>query len=174
LSGIVEADETFILESSRAGGPICRDRRESGSERPNIRGSIRTTFPSSPTTERRDFRRGPVSSRQRFDRGRPRQRDHARQSPGRRRRQGDRRFRPQSRDSVPRRANAGKVDSRGAAPAHLVNAYHGRLKQWLYRFNGVATKNLPNYPGWRRALEAWGGQLAPQTWIKGAIGNGPY
>jgi ISXO2-like transposase domain len=55
-----------------------------------------------------------------------------------------------------------------------VNAYHGRLKQWLNRFNGVATKNLPNYLGWRRALEAWGGQLAPQTWIKGAIGNGPY
>ena len=30
-----------------------------------------------------------------------------------------------------------------------VNAYHGRLKQWLARFNGVATKNLPNYLGWR-------------------------
>src|ERR1700729_3510450 len=28
-----------------------------------------------------------------------------------------------------------------------VNAYHGRLKQWLNRFNGVATKNLPNYLG---------------------------
>jgi hypothetical protein len=55
-----------------------------------------------------------------------------------------------------------------------VNAYHSRLKQWLARFNGVATKNLPNYLGWWRALEAWGGQLAPQTWIKGAIGNGPY
>ena len=24
-----------------------------------------------------------------------------------------------------------------------VNAYHSRLKQWLNRFNGVATKNLP-------------------------------
>ena len=55
-----------------------------------------------------------------------------------------------------------------------VNAYHGRLKQWLARFNGVATKNLPNYLGWRRALEAWEDKLAPQNWIKGAIGNGPY
>ena len=55
-----------------------------------------------------------------------------------------------------------------------VNAYHGRLKQWLNRFNGVATKNLANYLGWRRALEAWGDQLAPPNWIKGAIGNGPY
>ena len=64
-----------------------------------------------------------------------------------------------------------------AAP-HLhinnVNAYHGRLKQWLNRFNGVATKNLPNYLGWRRALEAWGDKLEPPSWIKGAIGNGPY
>ena len=55
-----------------------------------------------------------------------------------------------------------------------VNAYHGRLKQWLNRFNGVATKNLPNYLGWRRALEAWGDKLEPPSWIKGAIGNGPY
>ena len=35
-----------------------------------------------------------------------------------------------------------------------VNAYHGRLKEWLRRFHGVATKNLPNYLGWRRTLEA--------------------
>ncbi len=55
-----------------------------------------------------------------------------------------------------------------------VNAYHGRLEQWLNRFNGVATKNLPSYLGWRRALEAWGQQVDPPKWILGAIGNGPY
>jgi transposase-like protein len=55
-----------------------------------------------------------------------------------------------------------------------VNAYHGRLKQWLSRFNGVATKNLPNYLGWRRALEAWGDLATPRNWIKSAIGDGPY
>jgi len=55
-----------------------------------------------------------------------------------------------------------------------VNPYHSRLKQWLNRFNGVATKNLPNYLGWRRALEAWGQPLDPPKWILGAIGNGPY
>ena len=69
-------------------------------------------------------------------------------------------------------------ESPSPAAPHLhintVNAYHGRLKQWLNRFNGVATKNLPNYLGWRRALEAWGDKLAPPSWIKGAIGNGPY
>ena len=26
-----------------------------------------------------------------------------------------------------------------------VNAYHGRLKEWLRRFHGVATQNLPSY-----------------------------
>jgi transposase-like protein len=45
---------------------------------------------------------------------------------------------------------------RQAPDYHLnnVNAYHGRLKEWLRRFHGVATKNLPNYLGWRRTLEA--------------------
>ncbi len=33
-----------------------------------------------------------------------------------------------------------------------VNAYHGRLKGWMSRFHGVATKYLPNYLGWRRCL----------------------
>jgi hypothetical protein len=32
-------------------------------------------------------------------------------------------------------------------PTRLTCAYHSRLKQWLARFNGVATKNLPNYLG---------------------------
>ena len=44
----------------------------------------------------------------------------------------------------------------------------------MRRFHGVATKNLPNYLGWRRALEAWGDQATPQNWILGAIGIGPY
>jgi transposase-like protein len=55
-----------------------------------------------------------------------------------------------------------------------VNGYHARLKEWLRRFHGVATKNLPNYLGWRRALEAWGTRATPERWILGAIGVGPY
>jgi hypothetical protein len=35
-----------------------------------------------------------------------------------------------------------------------VNAYHGRLKEWMRRFHGVATDNLPNYLSWRRTIEA--------------------
>ena len=31
-----------------------------------------------------------------------------------------------------------------------VNAYHGRLKEWMRRFHGVATDNLPNYTPFTR------------------------
>jgi transposase-like protein len=55
-----------------------------------------------------------------------------------------------------------------------VNAYHGRLKEWLRRFHGVATKNLPNYLGWRRTLERLGHNVMPNDLILGAIGLGPY
>jgi transposase-like protein len=55
-----------------------------------------------------------------------------------------------------------------------VNAYHGRLKEWLRRFHGVATKNLPNYLGWRRTLEALGQDATSTEMILGAIGLGPY
>jgi hypothetical protein len=72
-------------------------------------------------------------------------------------------------------AAPGKRDP--AAPdMHInnVNAYHGRFKEWLRRFHGVATKNLPNYLGWRRALEAWGDVASPRDWLLGAMGQGPY
>lgn len=55
-----------------------------------------------------------------------------------------------------------------------VNAYHSRLKEWLRRFHGVATKNLPNYLGWRRTLEALGQNATSTAMILGAIGLGPY
>ena len=34
-----------------------------------------------------------------------------------------------------------------------VNAYHGRLKEWMRRFHGVATSYLASYLGWFRALD---------------------
>jgi hypothetical protein len=137
---------------------------------------IRTTFPSSSPATGRARPSTPSCLRSTALRsGRSRRRGHAGQSSHRRRRKGDRRFRPQSRDSLPPRAGAGKPTPE-APHLHInnVNADHGRLKQWLNRFKGVATKNLPSYLGWRRALEAWGQQVDPQAWIKGAIGNGPY
>jgi transposase-like protein len=46
------------------------------------------------------------------------------------------------------------VRVRGAIHVQNVNAYHSRFRQWLGRFNGVATHYLPNYLGWRWALDA--------------------
>ena len=42
---------------------------------------------------------------------------------------------------------------RGAWHIQNVNAYHSRFKQWMRRFNGVATSYLTNYLGWFRALD---------------------
>ena len=58
------------------------------------------------------------------------------------------------------------LDDRKSAP---VNAYHGRLKQWLNRFNGVATQNLPNYLDLAAHPRSPLRQTTPQSWIKGAI-----
>ena len=42
---------------------------------------------------------------------------------------------------------------RGQWHVQNVNAYTTRLKNWLHRFHGVATKYLANYLGWRRILD---------------------
>jgi transposase-like protein len=51
-----------------------------------------------------------------------------------------------------------------------VNAYDSRLKGWMRRFHGVATKYLENYLGWRRWLERWGPHNSPQIGIYAALG----
>jgi hypothetical protein len=43
-----------------------------------------------------------------------------------------------------------------------VNAYHSRLKTWMRRVNGVATKYLASYLGWRRLLEHESDDVSPQ------------
>jgi transposase-like protein len=42
---------------------------------------------------------------------------------------------------------------RGAVHVQNVNAYHRRFRQWLARFNGVASRYLPNYLGWQWAVD---------------------
>ncbi len=66
---------------------------------------------------------------------------------------------------------------RPEAPAfHInnVNAYHGRFKEWARRFHGVATKYLDRYLGWRRTLEAIGSSAQSDRFILAAVGLGPY
>lgn len=57
-------------------------------------------------------------------------------------------------------------------PWHIqnVNAYHGRLKAWMHRFRGVATKYLTSYLGWFRALDRFGSKPSrPSSWLALAI-----
>jgi IS1 family transposase len=43
--------------------------------------------------------------------------------------------------------------TRGALHVQNVNSYHRRFRQWLARFNGVASRYLPNYLGWQWAVD---------------------
>jgi transposase-like protein len=52
-----------------------------------------------------------------------------------------------------------------------VNGYHHRLKDWMSKFNGVATKYLPNYLGWRRVYERPQAILTPTAWVQIALGK---
>jgi len=51
-----------------------------------------------------------------------------------------------------------------------VNGYISRFKKWLARFNGVATKYLQNYLGWRRMLEKSAASLTPEHCLAAATG----
>jgi transposase-like protein len=46
------------------------------------------------------------------------------------------------------------VRSRGAIHIQNVNSWHSRFKSWLVRFRGVASRYLINYSGWQRILDA--------------------
>ncbi|AWL07085.1 IS1595 family transposase [Massilia oculi] len=46
----------------------------------------------------------------------------------------------------------------GAIHVQNVNAYHRRFKEWLLRFHGVASRWLSNYLGWQWALD--GGRVS--------------
>ncbi len=59
----------------------------------------------------------------------------------------------------------------GAWHINNVNGHHSRLKNWLRRFNGVASSYLHHYLGWFRALERFRPTaLTPQAMLALAIG----
>ena len=61
----------------------------------------------------------------------------------------------------------------GAIHVQNVNACHGRLKQWLHRFHGVATGYLDNYLGWFRDLDSHHGDSGHAV-LALALGRFPY
>ena len=58
-----------------------------------------------------------------------------------------------SHDSVNLRAGERTSRRGGAVHVQNVNAYYRRFREWLARFHGVASRYLPNYLGWRWALD---------------------
>mgnify|MGYP000882266373 CR=1 FL=1 len=44
-----------------------------------------------------------------------------------------------------------------------VNSYHGRFKQWLYRFNGVSSKYMDNYLAWYKFLDSRGCEITKKN-----------
>ena len=51
-----------------------------------------------------------------------------------------------------------------------VNAYTSRLKAWMARFKGVASTYLASYLGWRRMIEREGDRITPRHCFAGALG----
>ena len=55
-----------------------------------------------------------------------------------------------------------------------VNAYDSRLKEWMQRFHGVATRYLDSYLGWRRFFERRTEDAHnPKSWLIEAISKAP-
>ncbi len=63
--------------------------------------------------------------------------------------------------------------ARGVFHIQNVNAYDSRLKEWMRRFHGVATKYLHNYLGWRRMLERYQKPIRPEQCLFEAVGHVP-
>ena len=62
---------------------------------------------------------------------------------------------------------------RGTFHIQNVNAYDSRLKGWIRRFHGVATKYLKNYLGWRRLLERYPAGLTAELCLFEAVERQP-
>ena len=51
-----------------------------------------------------------------------------------------------------------------------VNAYDCRLKEWMIRFHGVATRHLSHYLGWRRLIDSAKTTLSSAAILNAALG----
>lgn len=70
----------------------------------------------------------------------------------------------------PVNVSAGQRVVAGVYHIQNVNAYVSRLKNWMRRFHGVATKYLDSYLGWFRILDRYAGNtLKPALLLEMAI-----
>jgi transposase-like protein len=171
LAGIVEADETYRLESQKGARNLTRPPRRRGGVA--SRRGINREHDCLLVARDRDGQtlnfhtgRGPVSAAQLHTCLRP--------------------VLPEDVILVSDAANAYRrfakeahitheavnvaTGRRVCAAIHIqnVNAWHSRFKSWLARFRGIASRYLANYSGWQRLLDAQ--RLStPARWLCAAI-----
>jgi len=160
LSGIVEADETFLLESQKGSRKLDRPARKRGG-RARLRGISRELdcILVARDREGRTFDavtgRGALSTSQLTQHLLPRLGPQALLVTD-----ANAAYRAfASRHGIAHQAVNARAGGRlrqtveGAIHVQNVNAYHSRFKQWLMWFRGVASRYLSNYLGWRRVLD---------------------
>ena len=165
LRGIVEADEMFILESQKGSRKLNRAARKRGG-RAHQRG-ISRELDCILVARDRDGRtidalagRGALTTAQLERHLLPRlDREGLLVSDSNAAYQAFSRKHGIAHQAVNLRAGQ-RMRSSAAGAIHVqnVNAYHSRFRQWLARFHGVASRYLPNYLGWRWALD--GGRVS--------------
>lgn len=65
---------------------------------------------------------------------------------------------------------AGQRVVAGVYHVQNVNAYDSRLKEWMRRFHGVATRYLGNYLGWRRLIERHDRDMSSADFLRAVLG----
>ena len=63
-----------------------------------------------------------------------------------------------------------KKKTQGLLHLNNINAYHSRLKAWMGRFRGVASRYLANYLGWHRLLDVARQTLTPEEFLVASWG----
>ncbi len=171
LSGIVEADETYRLESQKGSRNLARPPRKRGGAA-RRRGINREHDCLLVARDRSgatlDFHtgRGPVTAAQLRTCLLP-----ALPSDGLLISDGARAYVRFAADTgithEPVNVRAGQR-ARGAIHIQNVNGWHSRFKSWLVRFKGVASRYLANYSGWQRLLDAQA-LRTPAQWLCAAV-----
>lgn len=172
LSGIAEADETFLLESQKGARALERPARRRGSAA-SKRGISSEQVCILVTRDRSgntcDFvtGRGPVTASQLKLHLPP-----VLASDTLLVTDGNKAYRAFARQTGISHAYVNLSHGervRGAIHVQNVNSYHSRFHTWLTIFNGVATRYLPNYLGWRWAIDQER-VSSPETLLKASIG----
>jgi transposase-like protein len=176
LGGITEADETYLLESQKGARHLDRPARRRGGSAPR-RGlsheQVCILFARDRTGRTFDFvtGRAPLTmAHLRRDLAPVVERDILLVTDGH---SAYRAFARQA--GITHRAVNLSAGVRVAGALHVqnVNAYHSRFKEWLRRFHGVASHYLPNYLGWRWAVD--GKRIdSPQMLLRSALGAFPH